>query len=355
MVGGNMNYYFKELNHYSTDCFGYVYNCLEKSEKPVSFSKIYTDVKLNYPDVSKKYLYKILYKLLVEQSRIKRFDYHDKEEEYLLLSDNEQGCSCIKNFDSYQQIQKENTKILLISDTHFGREGIANYELISNIFDLAISNNISRCWHLGDFFDKSICNLPQEEFYNKILEILKLFPNNDELLTYNFLGNHDILVNRKLSNQFRHLKDVTAFNSSLRMFSKDNFVISINDLNIHFSHKLFINSFYPNFYLKNENDILLPNKRNNCFCDDYFYNLPASYDLYLFAHFHESFWGTDPNGRLFLCVPSASDYNFEKVGYILNISLDKSIILTDVLREGNKVFLGDSYDLNCSNRHVRGR
>lgn len=352
---GDMNFYFKELNRYPTDCFGYVYNYLERSGKIVSFSKIYTDVKLNYPDISKEYLYKILNKLLVEQFMIKRFDYHDREEDYLLLSDNEHGRSCIRNFDSYKQIQKENTRILLISDTHSGKEGVFNYELISNIFNLAISNNISRCWHLGDFFDKSICNLPQEEFYNKILEILQLFPNKDELLTYCFPGNHDILVNRKLSNQFRHLKDVTALNSSLRMFSKDNFVISINDLNIHFSHKLFVNSFYPDFYLKDENDILLPNKSNNCFCDDYFYNLPSTYDLYLFAHFHESFCGTDSNGRLFLCVPSASDYNFEKVGYILDISLDKQILLTDILRDCNKVFLGDSYDLNCSNHHVRAR
>ena len=98
--------------------------------------------------------------------------------------------------NSLCQVNIDDSKILIISDTHYG----SRYENINYTYDLfnfAAANGIHIILHGGDIIESSV---KQRKGYNIIKQVnyfINKYPFDDSINTYALLGNHDYLaINR---------------------------------------------------------------------------------------------------------------------------------------------------------------
>ena len=161
----------------------------------------------------------------------------------------------------------------------------------------------------GDIITKS-----KEEFDRRINLFKVTYPKplESELRTYCNMGNHDETLNLylKYSNfEFEcDLRKLSIYNLSFYMFPRDSISLKLNDVDIHFSHRLYMSEVETDLKINNLEDIM---KKQEVWCDIL---LESNYDVMVSGHMHVPYIYTNPNywktkDNLYLGVPSTSELN----------------------------------------------
>lgn len=305
---------------------------------------------------TKEDLHVALYTLLNDFGDIIRQDYWEKEPTFQLLDEHYRDTNWQK---SYVDLNDDNTysdkSFLLVSDTHIGNDAIHNFKLINNIYDLAIKNGIKNTFHLGDVFDGINHNDSEGEKELKINEQLELFIKYypkckpSEMRTIALLGNHDMKIYGKYNTsaiididdikpQLYDLRSITKDNPSFIFYPLQMFQIKLNNIPIHFSHQMYLNSLFRTIKIQKLEDITNP--MNNTF---------GNFPLYISGHLHKGLLCVSNdkmgNDQFFVGVPSTSSLNKDNVvAYIVNINNDGDINVTTInSTTDDKVDFGKTY------------
>lgn len=318
-------------------------------------------------EFTKKDLHMAIHILLIDFGSIVRYDSWNLEPKFQVLDERHKDTSWQKSF--YELVDDNNTedkKFLLIADTHIGNDKMHNFKLINNVYDLAIKNGIRNTFHLGDVFDGVNCNDSKKVKQAKIEEQLKLFmdyyPNLEpsEMRTIALLGNHDKTIYGtydtdtfvdfdNIKPQLYDLRSITKDNPGFMFYARKMFELELNDIPMHFSHRLYVNSLYRTVKIQKLEDIIRATS-----------DIPGDFPLYFSAHLHECLLCVSKdvvgNNQLFVGVPSTSSLNMDNVvAYIVNINKDeyfKYVHVTALYSTTNdKVYLGETYTHKISEKN----
>lgn len=299
-----------------------------------AISKMLRDNGLVFDD---KNLNLVLQLLLSNYKRIVRNEYWHKDTEYELLDRILWEHKSQEVHYSFIDDMSSRKVFLLISDTHIGNDKIFNSKLVNNLYDYAIANGATKCFHLGDLFEGSH-DLPsniykltenqvnsfEEEFCRQVNLFINEYPkpNPNELKTYCLHGNHDEIMDIFL--KFRNwvcscdLRKLTMYDPSFYMFPRCHWCANLNDVNFHFAHKLYMSVIIDDLKINELADI----ERNREILGNLMLN--TDYDVLLSGHLHKGiiYTGEDyfkTKDKLYLGVPSSSNINVGKasVGYLV--------------------------------------
>ena len=96
------------------------------------------------------------------------------------------------------------TKIIFISDTHYGSKK-ENIKYIYDVFNFAAANGIHIILHGGDVLES---DFDPENGYNNVIKqanyFINIYPFDNDIKTYTLLGNHDYLA----INQCEMIRDI---------------------------------------------------------------------------------------------------------------------------------------------------
>lgn len=158
--------------------------CTELQKSPKQIFNHLTMLKNKGFLFSRKYLYyggKIVYSPQTD------FSFENCKYDPLLITP--QNCSRIK--------------AIAIADTHIG----SNYErldLLNEIYNYCAKNGITTIFHCGDIIDNIVLEgkVPKEE---RVDYLLKNYPYDKNILTFNIFGNHDISILKELNQNLQVL------------------------------------------------------------------------------------------------------------------------------------------------------
>lgn len=87
----------------------------------------------------------------------------------------------------------DDSKIVLISDTHFG-SALENQEYTERVYEYCLQNNIKTVLHAGDFLQSNKKPLPWDfrSTYYQAIKAIEDYPLTSTISTYILLGNHDV-------------------------------------------------------------------------------------------------------------------------------------------------------------------
>lgn len=316
---------------------------------------------------TKKDLYRVIYTLLIDFGSIVRYDYWNSNSKYQVLDERYINTNWQRSFYSLTDDNYEEKKFLLISDTHIGNSKINNFSLINNIYDFAIKNEIKNIFHLGDVFEGINCNDSKKDKLYKLEKQLSLFMNYYPILDPNevkiiaLLGNHDKTIYgtyrtnvletfNNITPQLYDLRNITKDNPSFTFYARKMFSLKLNNIPIHFSHRLFVNPIYKDVKVKKLDDII--EKKGDVSCD---------FSLYFSGHLHQGLICTSKDfynyNQLFVGVPSTSLVNIDNVvAYIVNIDYDnysKYINITSLYSNINsQLSIGGTYTYKIDNNNI---
>ena len=254
-----------------------------------------------------------------------------------------------------------NKKFIVISDTHIGNKDIQNFKLIHNIYDLSIKNNIKHIFHLGDIFQR-VDDVNIDERYSKAMKYIELFLNDypntceDEIKTFSLLGNHDLTIHgsngtdiffdtNKCYEQLYNLQELSKDNPSFFVYARRTFGIDLNNIPIHFSHRLYIDSYNRDKKIKSVGELA---DDDDSFC---------RYSICISGHLHRGilYIGNDcfGNEHLYIGVPSTSNININNVvGYIIELDVDSMVNIKLLYsKENSSIYLGEEYNYNMNERN----
>lgn len=315
-------------------------------------------LKSNNIEFTKKDLYVVIYILLVNFGNIIRYDSWNLGAKFQVLDERKKDTTWQKAFYSFTDDDNKDKEFILIADTHIGNKEMHNFELINNIYDLALKKKIKNIFHLGDVFEGVKCDDTEDEKYRKLEEQLNLFmnyyPNIDpsELRTISLLGNHDktiygtygtdVLVDfNNMKPQLYDLRSITKDNPGFTFYTRKMFSLKLNDIPMHFSHRLYVNKLYRTVKIQNLSDI--EKNVKDAYCD---------YPLYFSGHLHQGLLYSCNDGwnnkQLFVNVPSTSSLNTGNVvAYIIKINRDeysKYVNVTTISStKDNKIYTDKTY------------
>lgn len=313
---------------------------------------------------SKNDLHIALYILLNDFGSIVRHDSWNAKPRFQVLDERHRETIWQKSFYDFNDDSNEDKKFLLISDTHIGNSKMQNFKLINNIYDFALKNGIKNIFHLGDVFEGIDCNDSEKEKMIKIEKQVNLFKNYypnlepDELRTISLLGNHDKTIYGtygtdvlcefdNMKPQLYDLRSVTKDNPGFIFYARKNFSLNLNNIPIHFSHRLYINNLHREVKIKKTEDIT-----------EKVGDIDCRYPLNFSGHLHNSllYKNGGNNEQLFVGVPSTSSLNSGNVvAYIININGDECyqyIHITIVnSTTDDKITIGDTYIYRIEKQH----
>ena len=291
--------------------------------------------------IATKDLYKYIYILHCNYKRIIRRDYWDSNPEFEGLDKYYWDSSYQRNFYSFEQKSKNSITFLLMSDTHIGNAQFFDCKLLNAIYDYAIGKGATRCFLLGDLFDgnKNASLLDQDELERQINIFADKFPNDGKLLTYCLLGNHDIKLNEYLEKRnwwnASDLRELTTYNNNFQMIPRHSFSSNVNDVNIHFSHYLYMSIFFKNLKINSLEDI----EKAKMIFGNLVYD--PNYDFLISGHLHKgviytSFSPDNGDSNLYLGVPSTSSININGVvAFIVTLNENQVAEITALSCDSN--------------------
>lgn len=284
-------------------------------------------------------LFEVLQILQSNFKRIVRDEFWDKDTQYRWLDRQLWEHKSQEVHYSFDEDGYSNKTFLVISDTHIGHD-IFNGKLINNLYDYAILNGSTHCFHLGDLFhgckelsgniydlymrlNSKLISDFEEEFNRQMNIFINEYPISCEMKTYCVQGNHDEAMDRFL--KFRNwceacdMRKISIYNPNFYMFPRPHFVHKLNDFETHFNHRLYMSCVMDDLKIYDISDI--DNKR------ELFGSLlnDSHYDLLFSGHLHRGIVYSDRDmyrgiNKLYLGVPSTSEINLcGAVGYLINM------------------------------------
>lgn len=284
-------------------------------------------------------LFEVLQILQSNFKRIVRDEFWDKDTQYRLLDRQLWEHKSQEVHYSFDDDGYSDKTFLVISDTHIGHD-IFNGKLIHSLYDYAILNGATHCFHLGDLFhgckelsgniydlymrlnSKLISDF--EEEFNRQMEIfVNEYPISCEMKTYCVQGNHDEAMDRFL--KFRNwcescdLRKISIYNPNFYMFPRPHFVHKLNDFETHFNHRLYMSCVMDDLKIDDISDIDKKREIFGSLLND------SHYDLLFSGHLHRGIVYSDRDmyrgtNKLYLGVPSTSEINLcGAVGYLINM------------------------------------
>ena len=115
-------------------------------------------------------------------------------------------------YDFLCQTNIDDSKILIISDTHYGSI-YENLNYTYDVFNFAKANGINIILHAGDIID---ANVNPKRGYNPIKQVdyfINTYPSDNDINTYALLGNHDYLAiykNEEIKDIFSSRNDINV-------------------------------------------------------------------------------------------------------------------------------------------------
>ena len=212
-----------------------VLECLKSGCK--TRKEIYTQLKNKYTfdDITN-----ILNDLLSTKEMIVRNDFYYKDSEYELLGERIIKSPYTKHYRNFSDDNPNKTKkFLLISDTHIGNKNIENMKLINSIYEYAVEKECEWVFHEGDLFEGKVNN------DNEINKFVESYPNF--LKTIMLIGNHD--------ERIENIKQLTRYNDNIIVYELPKWTTTLNKIDIHFSHRLYISWLIENKQINDISDI----------------------------------------------------------------------------------------------------
>lgn len=291
-------------------------------------------------------LFCVLNDLLVNDGILIKNDYWEKEAQYVYLDRHYWDSSYSRHYYSFEVDNCLDKKFLLIGDTHIGNNEMESFKLLDKVYDVAIREGATKCFHLGDVFEgKGTCNLTKEEELRQLYLFLENYPkpSPEEIKTYALVGNHDEWLHGFFQLTYEHqlercydLRQLTKKIPSFYMFPRPYWQTSFSDVNFHFSHRLYVSALVRQKKLKTLDD----------FMDDKRW-LDTDYNVLVSGHLHKGLIYTTNIPRekdreqIFLGVPSTSKINLEStVGYLVSLKYENE----EKVREMNVTLLNS--DIN---------
>ena len=338
-----MSYFSKiEKNVYNA-----VYNILVTlNSKKVNIEELSLELNKKGIRAQEKQLYNILYYMLVVKGIVIKDDYINGKEKFKLLEPYYQRSAYQEHYE-HLVMEKENQKILLVSDTHLGNLSLMDLTMLQDIYHYASDLGISCAFHLGDLFDRHILENSKEilkEYEKQLLFFQENYP--DYIKTYGILGNHDLIYHEICQNRSGmsfDLRGLTLLNPNFYMFPQDTINTNFGDKSIHFSHRVYFNWMIPSMHLDCLQDI---EKFQSYF--------PGScYDISISGHVHQGFiYITNDSVRnkknLYVGVPSLSKKNLNNtVALIMNLNYQENVLtgldIVPLQYINQRVVEGDSF------------
>jgi len=307
--------------------------------KTLNFSNIKYLLKSQDINVTDEEILNAIMFLLVNEGCLEKKDFWDKESEYTLLDRHYHDSSYSRYQYSFTDDSNRNKTFLLISDTHIGNEELENMKLINKLYDYAIKNGATKCFHLGDLFEGNPNKYKnfKEEFYKQINIFKNEYPkpNPSEMMTYGLIGNHDDDMNEFIQRNafFYHndLRKLSVYNPSVYIFPRDKWISNFSDAKFHFSHRLYMSIIIDNLKINEINYIEKKmNEVGNLILD-------ADYDVLVSGHLHKGiiYTGLDyfkKKNKLYLGVPSSSNVNVGGVvGYLVYMYPESNCMEVSIL------------------------
>lgn len=219
--------------------------------------------------------------------------------------------------DYYNNLQINEQRCLVISDTHIGRllnnetynknQTFENEKGLYSAYNYALKNGIGNVIHLGDliegFSDENVKNkIPTQQEQVEYLE--KFYPRKDEVKTYLLYGNHDI--------------NLIKYNNADKNFYK-----VCHNMELIGAYFSYIN-FCGNIIKLDHHEKILSTK------------LELPHDITLSGHHHNFFFDELNND---LHMPSVSSWNSVKsdIGFIEMIDEENNYLFKYLDQNGNEV------------------
>ncbi len=362
-----MDYYnaFREIDNRNVhDLFFEVQNVLIYNigeNRTFSLNDLSILLKKRYKNFSLEDLKMVLKIFNINFEKIVRIDRWNQDELYMLLDERHEQHNYQRSFYDFKDNNPTlNKKFIVIADTHIGNKNIQNFKLIHNIYDLAIKNNIKYVFHLGDIFQR-VDDINIDDRYSKAMEYIESFMNEypnmceEEIKTFSVLGNHDLTIhgsnstdvffdNNKYYEQLFNLQELSKDNPSFLVYARRTFAIDLNNIPIHFSHRLYIDSYNRDKKINSVGELA----DNDSFC---------KYPICISGHLHRGilYIGNDYfcNEHLYIGVPSTSNININNVvGYIIELDVDSMVNIKLLYsKENSSIYLGEEYNYNINERN----
>lgn len=292
--------------------------------------------------------------LLYNQGEIVRYDKWYKEPSFYVLDYRCRDSIYQKSFYNMEDDDaNREKKFILIGDTHIGNEQVQDFDLIHNIYDFALKNNIKDIIHLGDLFTRINTNDSWDNKAKNVEQLINLFikyyPNVKEIRTLNLIGNHDETIYGSYGidvfydwvtalPQIFDLRLLTKVNNNMLFYPRKTFILNLNKIKIHFSHRFYINDLRQDIKLYKLDTI---NKLSE--------EILSRYSIYFSAHLHQHFIRTacDSFHRdiLYVGVPSTSKLCINNVvANLITLTNDKQIFIQMIcVDQQNKPFISETY------------
>lgn len=285
-------------------------------------------------------LFEVLQILQSNFKRIVRDEFWDKDTQYRWLDRQLWEHKSQEVHYSFDEDGYSDKTFLVISDTHIGHD-IFSGKLIHNLYDYAILNGATHCFHLGDLFhgcrelsgniyelysrlNSKLIDDFEEEFNRQISIFINEYPKTDEMKTYCVQGNHDEAMDRFL--KFRNwceacdLRKLSIYNPNLYIFPRPHFVCKLNEYETHFNHRLYMSAIMDDFKIDDIGDIEKKKEFFGSLLSD------SHYDLLFSGHLHRGIVYSDKDlyrgtNKLYVGVPSSSIVNLGRtVAYLVNMN-----------------------------------
>lgn len=289
----------------------------------------------------------VIYYMFIKRGTIIKNDFWNKEEEYIRIDSYYELSSYTKHYYSFDVDDYNTKKILLISDTHIGNKRLEDFTMIDKVYDYAIKNGATKCFHLGDVFTGDINwneDFDLKSKHNQIKRFIDNYPRpkKTEMMTYSILGNNDEEIDNLLwhdgySDYYYDLRQLTYFNPSFYMFPREYISVDFLDKKFHLAHKFHHSMLIHNLRLTCPEDLI----KQDMWLD-------GDYSVRISGHLHTGLiYGAAPsqfsyNEQLFLGVPATIKENKNKaVAYLITLNYKNEHEITDM----------DISILNCDNNY----
>lgn len=296
--------------------------------KNISIEEAKLILDVNGKDYTKEEIAAAINELLIRRGCIVRDDFFGKEPVYKYIEDEYyHNSSYTKHYYSYTVDSSENTKFLLISDTHIGNLELENFKLLHNIYDYAIKDGVSNCFHLGDILDgQSSSEVDYTLAEEQLQKFAQNYPNPKEIRTYGLIGNHDEFIhgqfNWALLNRIEDLRCLTKYLNNFYVIPRSKWQISFSNIKINFSHRLYRNMIIQNQHVHDLTDFPFANM--------FYFKSRDVHDVLISGHLHKGFIYNNNyqgNNQLLLGVPSCTNININNVvAYIVSLNYDGEVV-----------------------------
>ncbi len=275
-------------------------------------------------DYDEETIMEVLQELLIHGVIVKN-DYWSSEPKYCYVAPYRQDSSYTKSYYSFTVDDYHNKKFLLIADTHIGDSEMENMKLLHKVYEKGIELGATKCFHLGDLFAGKCGEYSDEEIERQLETFIEYYPkfSKEEMMTYSLVGNHDEWIRGSIQHLCKYCQAyqydfhcLSKYIPSFYVFQRDKWQTSFQDIEVLFSHKLYVSTILREKKLKSLDDMNVEDwmKKSN-------------YQILISGHLHCGFLYSEENmNHLFLGVPSTSNRNIGGVvAYVVSMNYESEL------------------------------